>query len=92
MEGLYYRALSLYLEDAELLKSRLRQWFTHYQPEWAGVTADFFTAIKEALESAKEKTLLEGFKNALHSKKSLMVKITPSCDEAYISGHRIGNE
>ena len=78
MEGLYYRALSLYLEDAELLKSRLRQWFTHYQPEWAGViTTDFSTAIKEALESAKEKPFLKDSKNALHSKKSLMkLKIT----------------
>lgn len=64
VEGLYYRALSLYPEDTELLKSRLRQWFPHHRPEWASViTADFSTAIKEALEGAEKKTLLEGFKD-----------------------------
>ena len=87
VEGLYYRALSLYPDDAELLRSRLRQWFNHYQPDWANViTAEFFTAIKEALESAEKKTLLEGFKECSTFQEVFdeIKKSTSSCDEAYI--------
>ena len=62
VEGLYYRALSLYPDDAELLRSRLRQWFNHYQPIGRCHHHGIFHCYQRSFGECGEKTLLEGFK------------------------------
>ena len=63
VESLFYWMQDVYPEDAELLRLKLRQWFSFCLPAWESVlSAEFYRDINEARANAHKETLLQGLR------------------------------